>query len=231
MSPDVTPVPLRCVLFDLDGTLADTAPDLGGAANDLLAELGQPPLPLARYRPECSKGGRGMLAVALERKPGDPDYESLRSRYLELYAARLDRETRLFPGVEALLDHLQACHIAFGIVTNKPMQYTAPVTGALGLAARTPCIIGGDSAPRPKPAPDPLLMACTQLKIDPAEALYVGDDERDVQAGRAAGTRVAAAAWGYVATGADPSTWNADAVLDDLPALRRLVDHLRATEV
>lgn len=217
-----------CVLFDLDGTLADTAPDLGGAANDLLAELGRKPLPLSRYRPESSNGARGMLAVALGLSSEDPDYPRLRQRYLALYAARLDRETRLFPGTHELLARLDALSIPWGVVTNKPMQYAGPVTQALGLAARTRCIVGGDSAARPKPAPDPLLLACDILHVEPARCWYVGDDPRDVAAGRAAGMRVAAAGWGYMESDTDPRAWAVDALLkhpnDLLPLLN--ADHV-----
>ncbi|TAM09448.1 MAG: HAD family hydrolase [Nevskiaceae bacterium] len=211
------------VLFDLDGTLADTAPDLGGAANDLLAELGHAPLPQERYRPECSKGARGMLAVALGLTPEDAGYESLRLRYLAFYAARLDRDTQLFPEVRGLLAKLDALRITWGIVTNKPMLYTRPVTQALGLATHAGCIVGGDSAARPKPAPDPLLLACELLKVAPEDCWYVGDDRRDMEAGRAAGMRVAAASWGYIGADTDPRHWNADALLhqptDLLPLL------------
>lgn len=216
--------PIRSVLFDLDGTLADTAPDLGGAANDLLAELGRPPLPLECYRSESSQGARGMLAVALGMHPQDRDYDHHRTRYLALYAARVSRDTRLFSGVSDILDYLDTRGLPWGIVTNKPMLYTQPLVDALNLPARTPCIVGGDSAARPKPAPDPLLMACATLAVDPATTLYIGDDPRDIEAGRAAGMHVAAAGWGYIQADTDPATWGADLVLSHVSGLIPLLE-------
>lgn len=217
-------VPIRCVLFDLDGTLADTAPDLGGAANDLLAELGQPAKAIDTYRPYISQGARGMLAVALRLQPEDADYTKLRNRYLDLYASRLNRDTRLFPEVEALLQHLDGNHLPWGIVTNKIMRFTAPVVKALGLASRAACIVAGDSAARPKPAPDPLLMACELLATAPATTLYVGDDPRDIEAGHAAGMQTAAACWGYLPPETDPARWGADFRFDAITDLTQLLE-------
>jgi phosphoglycolate phosphatase len=204
---------VRAVLFDLDGTLADTAPDLGGALNLLLAEIGAPPVPLEVARPHTSSGARGMLKAGLGLTPEDARYEELKRRFLELYEQNICRETRLFDGIEALLAGLDARGVPWGIVTNKIERFTFPLLRALALDARTRCIVGGDTAPRPKPHPDPLLHAAELLALPPEACIYVGDDLRDIQAARAAGMPAIAAGYGYLGEDADPTLWLADAVI------------------
>jgi phosphoglycolate phosphatase len=204
---------IRAVLFDLDGTLADTAPDLGGALNLLLAEIGAPPVPLDVSRPLTSSGARGMLKAGLGLGPEDARYEPLKARFLELYEQNICRHTSLFDGIEHMLGALEAQSVPWGIVTNKQERFTYPLLRALGLERRAGCIVGGDTAPRPKPYPDPLLHAARLLSLPPAACLYVGDDLRDVQAARAAGMPSLAAAYGYLGEEGDPAAWRADAVI------------------
>lgn len=204
----------EAVLFDLDGTVADTAPDLGAAANALRGEEGLPPLPLVQLRPYTSHGVRGLLRIAFAIDGQHPDYPRLSARFLELYAANLCRETRLFDGMEELLARLENRGIPWGIVTNKRSRYTLPLMDALGLAARTPCIVSGDTTPSPKPSPLPVLHACRLLAVSPANALYVGDDRRDIEAGRAAGTSTAAVTYGYLGDSGPVLSWNAHFVVD-----------------
>jgi len=204
---------VRAVFFDLDGTLADTAPDLGGALNELLAEAGRPRLEMATLRPHVSAGTRGMLGVGFGLTPDGAAYPDLARRFLELYAARLCAGTRLFDGMPDLLDELERRDILWGVVTNKPARFTEPLMDCLGLTARMAAIVSGDSAPRPKPAPDTLLLACERAGVPPRLTLYVGDDLRDVQAAHAAGARAVAAAWGYLGDGQPIAEWNADATI------------------
>jgi phosphoglycolate phosphatase len=205
---------IRAVLFDLDGTLADTAPDLAAALNRLLAEHGRAPVPLARARPVTSSGARGMLRVGFGIAPEHPDYDVLKARFLDLYAERLCGETRLFDGIAELLAALEERSVAWGVVTNKPERFTLPLLDALALRARAACVIGGDTAARAKPHPDPLLHAVRTLGVAPGRCLYVGDDLRDVQAARAAGMPVVAAAYGYLGEDeGNPHAWGADAVV------------------
>ena len=204
---------IRAVLFDLDGTLADTAPDLAAALNRLLAEHGRRPVPLERARPVTSSGARGMLQVGFGIDPQDPRYDRLKARFLDLYAERICRETRLFDGIAELLAALEERGLAWGVVTNKPERFTVPLLEALELRARASCVVGGDTTERAKPHPDPLLHAVQALRVEPARCLYVGDDLRDVQAARAAGMRVLAAAYGYLGDHGDPLAWGADAVV------------------
>ncbi len=205
---------VRAVLFDLDGTLADTAPDLAGALNQLLAERGRLPVPVERARPMTSSGARGMLRVGFGVDPAHSDYEPLKARFLDLYAARLCQATRLYDGIAEVLATLDARGIAWGVVTNKAERFTVPLLEALDLRPRAACIVGGDTTTAAKPHPDPLLHAARALALPVAHCLYVGDDLRDVQAARAAGMPVLAAAWGYLGEDADPLQWGADAVID-----------------
>jgi phosphoglycolate phosphatase len=205
---------IRAVLFDLDGTLADTAPDLAGALNRLLAEHGRGPVPLERARPVTSSGARGMLQIGFGIDPQDPRYERLKARFLDLYGDRVCGETRLFDGIAELLAALERRGLAWGVVTNKPERFTVALLEALALRARAACVVGGDTAERAKPHPDPLLHAVQVLGVEPARCLYVGDDLRDVQAARAAGMPVIAAAYGYLGDGdGNPHAWGADAVI------------------
>jgi 2-phosphoglycolate phosphatase len=210
---------IRAVLFDLDGTLADTAPDMAHVVNRMLAQRGRQAVPLARVRPHVSKGARGMICAAFEITPEHPEFLALREEFLATYTDRLCVDTRLFPGMDALLGELEAQAMAWGVVTNKFERFAHPLVEALGLGERAAVVVGGDTCPRAKPFPDPLLFAAEVIEVAPAETLYVGDDERDVQAARAAGMPVLAAAYGYVGDGPPASAWGADAVVDDVEGI------------
>jgi phosphoglycolate phosphatase len=197
-------------LFDLDGTLVDSAPDLGGAGNDLRERRGLPPLPLETFRPLTGTGARGMLRVALGTAPEDADFDALRDEYLAIYAARLTRLTRVFDAMAPVLDALEAAALPWGIVTNKHSRFAEPVVAGTGLSTRSRVLVCGDTTARAKPFPDPLLEAARRLAIDPAHCLYVGDDLRDIQAGQAAGMGTVAAAWGYLGDGEPIEAWGAD---------------------
>jgi phosphoglycolate phosphatase len=202
----------RAVLFDLDGTLADTAADLGAAVNRLRAGRGLPELATREVRAYASSGARGLLRVGLGLNPGDPDYDSMRDAFLSNYAERVCVDTRLFAGIPRLLAELAARGLKWGIVTNKAERFTAPIVAALGIAPD--CVVCGDTTPYSKPHPAPLLRAAEQLALAPGDCCYVGDDLRDVQAAHGAGMRAIAVLYGY--HGVDnggPATWNADAVI------------------
>lgn len=200
------------VLFDLDGTLADTAPDLAYALNRVLAEEGRPPLPLATIRPAASHGSAGLLRLAFGE--GHPDSERLRQRLLNLYSENIARETRLFPGMETVLRTVEARGLPWGVVTNKPARFTEPLLAALDLTARAACIVSGDTCAESKPHPRPILYACEQIATAPARCLYVGDAERDIQAGRRAGTHTLVALFGYLADDDRPQAWGADGLIE-----------------
>ncbi len=206
---------VQAVLFDLDGTLIDSAPDLAGTANDMRGARGLPPLPYAALRPHCGSGARGMLGAGLSVLPGESRYDGLRDEFLDLYQSRMLRLTKPFADVLRLLDALDAQGLRWGIVTNKALRFALPMAHALGLLPRAAVLVGGDSTPHTKPRPEPLLEAARRLRLAPADCIYVGDDARDMQAGRAAGMRVLAAAWGYLGDGDAPQQWPADAVLSD----------------
>ena len=200
----------QAVLFDLDGTFADTAPDLGAALNLLLAEAGQPPLPLSTLRPYVSPGVRGMLRIGFGMLPDHADYRSRYDRFLVHYRRALCAETRLFEGIAELVEQLEGQDIAWGIVTNKSQRFTLPLMDALGYARRAACIVSGDSSQRPKPHANPMLLACSLTGVAPADCFFVGDDVRDIAAGRAAGMTTVAALYGYLGDGGPVSEWGAD---------------------
>lgn len=204
--------PPQAVLFDLDGTLADTAGDLGGALNHLRMQRGLAPMPLDLLRPHASAGARGLIAVGLDIHPGHTEYESLREGFLDAYTQCLSDTTVLFDGVAELLDQLEEAGIKWGVVTNKPHRFTIPVMQGLRLDQRSQSTISGDSTAHAKPHPLPLLTACEQIQALPAATLYVGDDLRDIQAAQAAGTRSAAAGWGYIGHGQSIHDWGADVI-------------------
>ena len=202
----------QAVLFDLDGTLADTAPDLAAALNRLRKEQGLEPLPLEEVRPFASAGARGLVHVGFDAKPGDAEYDALREAFLEFYRERTCVETRLFDGIPELLGELAQRKIPWGIVTNKATRFTDRVVEALKLAPT--CVVCGDTTPHLKPHPAPLLHAAGLLALPPQQCLYLGDDLRDIQGARAAGLRAVAVDWGYHhPSSGGPGTWQADAVI------------------
>ena len=215
--------PIHAVLFDLDGTLADTAPDLGGALNRLREESGMPPLPLDSLRPHASNGARGLIGAGFGIGPKHERFPELLKRFLALYENQICTDTRLFPGVAELLVELEQRSIPWGVVTNKIERFTQPLMAALDLLQRAACIVSGDTAARPKPDPAPLLMACSMAGVEPGKSLYLGDDLRDVQAGQGAGMLTVIAAWGYLA-GSPISEWAADAVIDHPSQLIGILD-------
>lgn len=203
---------VQAVLFDLDGTFADTAPDLGGALNRQRVARGLAPLPLADIRPHASAGARGLLHVGFGLSPGDADYEAMRVEFLALYEGALCRDSRLFAGIPELVSEIESRGLQWGIVTNKAARFTLPLLEALGVRAQAGCIVSGDSCPQPKPHPAPLLAASAALRIDPAACIYVGDDERDTQASLAAGMRSVVARYGYLG-GRPWELWGAHAAI------------------
>lgn len=213
---------IKAVLFDLDGTFADTAPDLTYALNRVRGERGLPPLPLAATRPVASQGARGLIGAGFGIHPGDPGYDPLREEFLAVYADNLCRETRLFAGIPELLDQLEARSLPWGIVTNKAERFTFPLLDLLGVRSRPACVIGGDTTGRIKPHPEPLLAASRAIGLAPQSCIYLGDDRRDVEAGQAAGMKTAIAKWGYL-NGQDPETWNADHMIEQPLDLLRLL--------
>lgn len=203
---------IRAVLFDLDGTLADTAPDLTYALNAVRSTKGMPPLPLDATRPVASHGARGLIGVAFGVAPGDPGYDALRDRFLTVYETNLCRSTTLFPGMPEVLAALEKRKMPWGVVTNKLERFAHPLLDALQLSARAACVVGGDTTLYSKPHPAPLLAASRMIDIPPEACIYVGDDRRDVESGHAAGMRVTVAGWGYL-NGNDAETWAAEWML------------------
>ena len=204
---------IRGVLFDLDGTLLDTAPDLIRVLNQVRVEQGRPPLPYELARTQVSHGSSGLIRLGFPDLSGDA-LEALRLRLLELYSAQLAIDTALFDGCATLLDALQARAMPWGIVTNKPGFLTTPLLATLGLDSRAGCVVSGDTLPQRKPHPAPLLLAASQLSLAPQQCLYVGDAERDVQSARAAGMPVLVARYGYLGPNDDPDSWQPDAHID-----------------
>jgi phosphoglycolate phosphatase len=209
----MTMAPCEAVLFDLDGTLIDSAPDLAGAANDLRALHGLPPHPFAVLRPMVGAGARGMVGAAFGVKPGDTQFEALRDAFLARYAERLLERTQVFDAVQPVLQALESAGVRWGIVTNKAARFTEPIVDGLALRVRASALVCGDTTPHSKPHPAPLLEAASQLGLRPARCAYVGDDLRDVVAGRAAGMATLVAAWGYLGDGPPMHEWGADAIL------------------
>ncbi len=213
MPPAPPKPPIRAVLFDLDGTLIDSAPDLAGTANDMRAARGLPPMPYAQLRRMVGAGARGMMGVAFEVLPGHEQFEALRDEFFERYQQRLLQETRLFDHVPPLLQQLRTRGLPWGIVTNKNSRFGKPVIEGLQLHLHSAVNVYGDTTPHAKPHPQPLLEAARVLGTDPTHCLYVGDDLRDIQAGQAAGMSTLAAAWGYLGAAAPIEEWGADAIV------------------
>jgi len=214
---------IKAVLFDLDGTLADTAPDLARALNRLRAANDLAPMSPEATRPHTSSGARGLLRIGFGLQPGDERYETLKQQFLDYYAAEICIDTRLFDGMAELLAQLERDRLRWGVVTNKAERFTLPLLQALRLAGRAACVVGGDTTARLKPHPEPLLHAAAVLQLPPSACLYVGDDLRDVQAARAAGMPVLAAKYGYLGDGGAIESWQADAIIDHP---REVLDYL-----
>ena len=205
---------IRAVLFDLDGTLIDSAPDLAGTGNDMRLARGLEPLPYEHFRPMVGAGARGMVGIALQVGPSDAGFTELRDEFLARYEQRMTQQTQVFEAVRPVLVTLQAKGLPWGIVTNKAQRFTNPLVRALGLHARAAVVVSGDTTPHAKPHPAPLLEAARQMALLPEHCIYVGDDLRDVQAGRAAGMGTVAAAWGYLGAGEPIAAWGADHVIE-----------------
>ena len=203
---------IKGVLFDLDGTLLDTAPDMAQALNRLRIEQGEREIPFARIRPHVSHGALALVRTGFP-DADDERMESLRSRFLELYRADIAAGTRLFPGFEAVLAQLDTRGLRWGIVTNKPAFLTEPLLAAMQLSTRANCIVSGDTLPQRKPHPAPLLHAAALLGIETGDCVYVGDAERDVRAAHAAGMRALIALFGYLGEHDQPQAWGADAMI------------------
>ncbi len=206
---------LRTVLFDLDGTLVDTAPDLALALNLLRKEMGLTLLPFDQIRPEVSHGGTALIRLGFARQPGDAEFKPLRKRFLTLYQQNLTTHTCLFPGIEQLLCILERNNISWGVVTNKPGWLTEPLMQQLNLEQRADCIVSGDTLSQSKPHPAPMLHACRQTGSRPAECLYIGDAQRDIEAGRAAGMKTLVALFGYIREQDTPKQWGADGMVNE----------------
>jgi phosphoglycolate phosphatase len=203
-----------CVLFDLDGTLADTAPDLHAAINRLRETLGRPAIAFDAFRPSVSHGSRAMLECGLGITPDDPDFPRLQRTFLDFYQQRIAVDTRLFEGIEPLLEVLEARAVAWGIVTNKPAYLTDPLIRGLGLQQRASAVVSGDTTAHAKPHPEPILHACRLSGVSPADSIYVGDAARDIEAGRSAGVRTLVALFGYLSADDRPHEWQADGMIN-----------------
>lgn len=204
---------VRAILFDLDGTLVDSAPDLGAAADQMRLDRGMPSLAYDEYRRLAGSGARGMLEVAFGVAPADPDFAALKDEFFVNYTRCLTQRSRPFDGVAALLADLNCRGLVWGIVTNKAARYSEPLTRATGIFAGAAALVSGDTTPHTKPHPAPLLEAARRIGVDPSACMYVGDDHRDILAGRAAGMATVAACYGYLGRPADPHQWGADAAI------------------
>ncbi|MEY5029850.1 MAG: Phosphoglycolate phosphatase [Pseudomonadota bacterium] len=215
---------VQAVLFDLDGTLIDSAPDLGAAADKMRTDRGMPSLPLAHYRPMAGAGARGMLGVAFGMTPEHPEFLAYREEFFCNYENAMTERTFVFEGVWDMVQALQAMNVPWGVVTNKSLRFTLPLTASMPLFAKAGVVISGDTTPHSKPHPEPLFEAARRLELDPQRCVYVGDDERDIVAGRAAGMRTVAATYGYLGQQTDIRQWQADAHIDLPLDLLKLIE-------
>ena len=204
---------IRAVLFDLDGTLIDSAPDLGAAADKMRTDRGLPSLPIERYRPMAGAGARGMLGEAFGMGPEHPQFPSFREEFFVNYELRMTRDTTIFEGVPELVDQILRRGMAWGVVTNKASRFTGPLTQSIQLFSTAGTVVSGDTASHPKPHPALLLEAASRLLMRPEQCIYVGDDERDIVAGLAAGMGTVAALYGYLGERTDPCAWGAHAAI------------------
>lgn len=200
---------IQAVLFDLDGTFADTAPDLAAALNHVRASRNMPPLPLEVLRPQASHGSAGLLKTGMNVTPDAPDFPALRDIFLTYYSEHICVHTRLFEGMAELIDALEQRDIAWGIVTNKPHRFTLPLMQALGMASRASCLISGDTCANAKPHPEPMRKACEIISVAPEHCLYLGDDKRDMDAANAVHMRGIIAKYGYVSDDVSIENWKA----------------------
>jgi 2-phosphoglycolate phosphatase len=214
---------VKAVLFDLDGTLIDSAPDLAGTANDMRAARGLPALPFEQFRPMVGSGARGMIGVALGISPAESSFIALRDEFFDRYEVRMTQHTRPFDAVPAMLDAIETRGLRWGIVTNKAKRFTNPLVRALGLDVRAGAVVSGDTTPHSKPHPAPLLEAARQMGVAAQECVYVGDDLRDVQAGQAAGMATVAVGWGYLGVGEPVEAWGAEHVVQSADELLKLL--------
>ncbi len=213
----------KAVLFDLDGTLIDSAPDLGAAADQMRVLRGMPSLPLQHYRPMAGAGARGMLGIAFGIAPQDPGYDALREEFFRNYEACMTQRTFAFEGVAQLIHSLGQRAVPWGVVTNKSARFTEPLTRAMPLFAKAAAVVCGDTTPHAKPHPEPLFEAARRIGIAPQACVYVGDDERDIIAGLAAGMGTVAATYGYLGSKADIAQWGAHASIDSPSQLLQLL--------
>lgn len=214
---------VAAVLFDLDGTLIDSAPDLGAAANQMRVARGMTVLPLESYRPMAGAGARGMVGVAFGVGADDPDFAALREEFFSNYAACMTQRTVAFDGVAQLIADLELRSLPWGIVTNKSSRFTDPLTQAMPLFAGAGAVVSGDTTPHAKPHPEPLYEAARRLGVDPTQCVYVGDDARDVAAGLAAGMKTVAATYGYLGNKTEIKGWGAHAEINSPLALLQLL--------
>ncbi|MES2546801.1 MAG: HAD-IA family hydrolase [Pseudomonadota bacterium] len=212
------------ILFDLDGTLVDTAPDLGHALNLQLIRHGRAPLSDAAIRPFASHGSRGLLGLGFGITPKDANFIAMRDEYLSIYDTVFTRSPVLLDGMGDLLQAIESKGLKWGIVTNKPRRFTQPLVKSMDLDKRAACVVSGDDAPQPKPSPATLLLACEEADVDPASCIYLGDAERDVQAGKAAGMKTVVALFGYIDVTDKPLEWGADALIDAPMDLLQLIN-------
>jgi 2-phosphoglycolate phosphatase len=204
---------INTILFDLDGTLVDTAPDLGYALNIQLQRHGKAPLRDEKIRPVASHGSRGLLGLGFGVTPADTDFIAMRDEYLSIYDTVFTRSPVLLPGIADLLQAIEHKGLKWGIVTNKPRRFTQRLIASMGLQQRAACVVSGDDAPQPKPSPATLLMACEQIGVKPENCMYVGDAERDIIAGKAAGMYTVVALFGYIDVTDKPKQWGADILI------------------
>lgn len=213
----------QAVLFDLDGTLADTAPDLAAALNSTLTQYGREPMPYEDVRPVVSHGAVALIQLGFGMQPDEPGFEQRRKYLLDIYARNLCRDTTLFPGMPEVLAHLESEGVRWGIVTNKPAWLTDPLMVAMGLDGVAGCIVSGDTCANRKPHPEPILHACDLIDCSPSRTWYVGDAGRDIEAGRAAGCITIGARYGYLHPDDPTDSWSADHMIDQPQELMELL--------
>jgi 2-phosphoglycolate phosphatase len=215
---------LRAVLFDMDGTLLDTAPDFIAICQAMLAERGFPRVDDKLIRDEISGGAKAMVSAAFAMSPDAPEFEALRLEFLARYQTDCAVHSKLFDGMAELLADIEKANLIWGVVTNKPVRFAQPIMEQLGLSERSALLICPDHVTKSKPDPEPLLLACKMLDLDPASVLFVGDDLRDIESGRDAGTKTAAVRYGYIHPHDNPDHWGADVVVNHPLELRRVLD-------